>query len=178
MTKLTSHNLSVNKYHQICFKEYELIDYLYENPDMDISQLVVDVQDQFNQAVELLHSETTKSIDGTVPDLDVENYHKTLQSNWHMPNEYKKFDIAEWLIKQCVTDHEMNRVAQELIVFQDRDLLDLLRFLKYLVDTCRKNNIVLGVGRGSSVSSFVLFLLGVHKINSIYYNLDFREFMR
>jgi len=57
-------------------------------------------------------------------------------------------------------------------------MLDLLKWLKYLVDTMRQNNIVWGVGRGSSVSSYVLYMLGVHKIDSLKYNLDFKEFMR
>ena len=42
----------------------------------------------------------------------------------------------------------------------------------------RKNNIVWGVGRGSSVASFVLFLIGVHKINSLYYDISIDEFLR
>ena len=57
-------------------------------------------------------------------------------------------------------------------------MMPLLQWLKYLVDTCRANNIVWGVGRGSSVSSFVLFLIGVHKIDSIKYDLDWRDFLR
>jgi len=42
----------------------------------------------------------------------------------------------------------------------------------------RKNNIVWGVGRGSSVASYVLFLLGVHKIDSMYYELSVDEFLK
>jgi DNA polymerase III alpha subunit len=54
----------------------------------------------------------------------------------------------------------------------------LLKYLKYLVDTMRKNNVVWGVGRGSSVASFVLFLLEVHRINSLYYDLSIDEFLK
>jgi DNA polymerase III alpha subunit len=50
--------------------------------------------------------------------------------------------------------------------------------MKYLVDLMREHNIVWGVGRGSSVSSFVLFLIGIHRINSIYYGLDVEEFLK
>ena len=42
----------------------------------------------------------------------------------------------------------------------------------------KENNIIWGVGRGSSVASYVLFLLGVHKIDSLQYNLNWREFLR
>jgi DNA polymerase III alpha subunit len=46
------------------------------------------------------------------------------------------------------------------------------------VETMRVNNIVWGVGRGSSVASYVLYLIGVHKIDSMYYDLDIEEFLR
>ena len=66
----------------------------------------------------------------------------------------------------------------ELLLFQERDMFDLLKYLKYLVDTMRENNIIWGVGRGSSVSSFVLYLIGIHKINSLYYDLSIEEFLK
>ena len=57
-------------------------------------------------------------------------------------------------------------------------MIDLLRWLKYFVDTMRSNNLTWGVGRGSSVASYVLYLLGVHKVDSIKYKLDLKEFLR
>ena len=59
-----------------------------------------------------------------------------------------------------------------------RDMHNLLRYMIYLVDFMRENNIVWGVGRGSSVASYVLYLIGVHKIDSIQYDLDWTEFLR
>ena len=63
-------------------------------------------------------------------------------------------------------------------MFQERGLFDLLRYLKYLVDVMRDNQVIWGVGRGSSVASYVLFLLGVHRVDSLYYDLDPAEFLR
>jgi len=48
----------------------------------------------------------------------------------------------------------------------------------YMVQVMKDNHIVWGVGRGSSVSSFLLFLVGLHQINPIKYNLDIKEFIR
>jgi DNA polymerase III alpha subunit len=95
-----------------------------------------------------------------------------------MPDEYKQLDIAEHVLSLCKSDIELQRVGQELLLYQERDLFDLLRYLKYLVDIMRENKLIWGVGRGSSVSSYVLYLLGVHRIDSIYYNLDIAEFLR
>jgi DNA polymerase III alpha subunit len=95
-----------------------------------------------------------------------------------IPNQYKDLDIAKYVLELCETDEELQRVGKELLLFQERDMFPLLRYLKYLVDTMRENNIVWGVGRGSSVSSFVLFLIGVHRINSVYYDLSIDEFLK
>ena len=82
------------------------------------------------------------------------------------------------MIDLCKTDAEIQRAGQELLMFQERNLFNLLKYLKYLVDTMRDNNIIWGVGRGSSVASYVLYLLGVHRIDSMYYDLDPGEFLR
>jgi len=66
----------------------------------------------------------------------------------------------------------------ELELFEKHNMTDLLRFLIFLVDTLRANNILWGVGRGSSVASYCLYLLGIHKINSLKYQLDINEFLR
>ena len=70
------------------------------------------------------------------------------------------------------------RLIEELQEYRKRDMLNLLKWLKFLVDTMRQNQIIWGVGRGSSVASYVLYLLGIHKIDSVKYKLDFKEFMR
>jgi DNA polymerase III alpha subunit len=95
-----------------------------------------------------------------------------------MPDDYKKLDIAEYVLSLCKSQAELQRVGQELLLYQERNLFDLLRFLKFLVDRLRQHKIVWGVGRGSSVSSYVLYLLGVHKIDSLYYDLDIQEFLK
>lgn len=108
----------------------------------------------------------------------LEEFDHRCQSNWLMPIEYKQLDIAEHLISLCDTPEKLQRVAHELLLYQDRGLFDLLRYLKYLVDIMRDNKVIWGVGRGSSVASYVLYLLGVHRIDSMYYDLDVEEFLR
>jgi DNA polymerase III alpha subunit len=100
------------------------------------------------------------------------------QSTWNMPNEYKQLDIAEHVLKLCATEAQLQRCGAELLQYQERGLFDLLRYLKYLVDIMKDNHVIWGVGRGSSVASYVLYLLGVHRIDSMYYELDPAEFLR
>ena len=95
-----------------------------------------------------------------------------------MPESYTKINVLQWLLDRCQTDTEKLRVQTEYDLFEKKNFVRVLQFLIYFVDTLRANNIVWGVGRGSSVASFCLFLIGVHKINPLLYNLDHREFLR
>jgi DNA polymerase III alpha subunit len=99
-------------------------------------------------------------------------------SRWFIPVEYQTMDISGWLYKQCSTKEIQERVNEELRLFAKNDMVPVLNTMKYIVDTLRANNIVWGVGRGSSVASYVLFLIGVHKIDSVKYNLPIDEFFK
>jgi len=110
--------------------------------------------------------------------MSINSFDELCQNSWFMPEEYINFNIAQYVLDLCVTEVELQRVGEELIMFQEREMFPLLRYCKYLVDTMRKHNIVWGVGRGSSISSYVLYLIGIHKIDSIYYDLDINEFIK
>ena len=66
----------------------------------------------------------------------------------------------------------------ELTEVEARKLFPVLRIMIYIIETMRKNNLVWGIGRGSSVASYVLYLIGVHKVDSLKYNLDIKEFLK
>ena len=170
--------MKYDQYGQTYTTSNELCDLLYKNPKLDISLFQVEDSIEYNRSVAELHAELDLLDNYHKIDQTVEEFDNQLQRNWHMPEEYKQLDIASYVLGLCKEDYELQRVGQELLLYQERDLFDLLRYLKYLVDTLRKNNVVWGVGRGSSVASYVLFLLGVHKIDSLYYNLDIDEFLK
>lgn len=109
---------------------------------------------------------------------DIESFDKARQDNWIMPGEYEDLDIQSYLLGLCKTEEQISRVKLELALFEQHNMMKLLCFLKYMVDKLRENTILWGVGRGSSVASYCLFLLGIHKIDSIKYDLDIREFLK
>jgi DNA polymerase III alpha subunit len=144
--------------------------------------------DSFNNVME---DQGLPTLQKYIPiDVDQKTFDDVCRSEWLMPKEYKAIDVDDWVLRKLMkirkathTDQilylkEWDRVYEELKAFDNRGMFDLLRYMIYLVDYMRENNIVWGVGRGSSVSSYVLYLIGVHKIDSIKYNLDWREFLR
>lgn len=98
--------------------------------------------------------------------------------DWNLPDKYKDLDIERYLLEKCNEEREYQRVILELELFKEKDLYNLLRFLVYFMDIVKANGIVYGVGRGSSVASYCLFLIGVHRVNSLKYNLDIKEFLK
>lgn len=169
--------MQVDKYGQLIFSENDICDLMLRDPTRTIKNMFVDKEitftDMFVNMDNLPELINYHSSEKSINEFDLQN-----QNNWLMPIEYKNMDIAKFVLDQCKSDEELQRAGQELLLFQERDMFVLLQYLKYLVDTMRKHNIVWGVGRGSSVASFVLFLIGVHKINSLYYDLDIHEFLK
>jgi len=108
----------------------------------------------------------------------LEQYHESRAKHWDIPETYKKMDVKEFLLSKCLTDEEINRVELEYAMFEERGLEPLLQFLLFIVDYMRENKIVWGVGRGSSVASYCLYLMGVHKVNSLKYDLPLEEFLK
>ena len=167
----------IDKFGQVVNNETEAMTLLYHNPTLDIGQIVLEDATKYKTATKDLYSELAQVQQYVESSLTVEEFDKQKQQNWYMPKEYKDFDIAKWLLDQCSNDEELQRAGKELLVFQERGLMMLLNYMKYLVDTMRNNNIVWGVGRGSSVGSFVLYKIGINRINPIYYRLDFEDFL-
>lgn len=170
--------MKIDQYHRRVFDEKEICDVLYRTPDIDLTNFNLDNNEKYNHAVKLNFSDLNTISELPTINLTPNEWHRKNQKTWHMPNDYKDLDIAKWVLDECNSDAELQRAGQELLEYAERNLLDMLCYIKYLVDTMHKNNIVWGVGRGSSVASFVLYKIGVHRINSLYYDLDFNEFMR
>jgi hypothetical protein len=171
--------MELDKYSRRIIREKDIINLLYANPAADLSNIYLDNTTKHNNAIVANYSELSKLNDLLELDVDPVEWHKHNQQHWCMPDEYKSFDIAAWVLNECHNNEtELQRCGQELLEYAARDLLPLLQYLKYLVDTMRTNNIVWGVGRGSSTASFVLYKIGVHRINSIEYQLPLEEFFK
>jgi DNA polymerase III alpha subunit len=155
------------------FQEHDIFNMLYKGQLEHIDQIFAEPTTEVQQLFSNLGI-TPKTISNS-PDL--KSFDQTNQKSWFIPDNYFP-NLVEYLYGCCSTTEQTDRVSEELEAFIEHGMLDLLFVLKYIVDTLRANNVVWGVGRGSSVASYVLYLIGVHRIDSIKYNLDWREFLR
>ena len=170
--------LNTDQFGRLIVDQQMICDQLFVNPAFDYSNIQLVDAEEYNRSIDSMYLDWKKLESIETVDISPAEWHEKNQKIWLMPDEYKNLDIVKWLLDRCKDETELQRTAMEILLYSERDLLDLLRYLKYLVDTMRSNKIVWGVGRGSSVASFVLYLIGVHRINSITYNLDISEFIR
>jgi len=169
--------IKINDHGDCIFKEQDVIDLLYTDPTFDISKLFFEDTEKYSNSLKELGIDLP--VINTAPDREpLEEFDNKNINNWHMPEKYYQIDVLEWLLDKCQNDDEKTRVKLEYKLFEQKEFIKVLQFLMYFVDTLRANNLVWGVGRGSSVASFCLFLIGVHKINPLLYNLDITEFLR
>lgn len=176
--------MKLNKHHQMILNEQDIVESWLSGNKIESATLENNsIINTYNNWCDIFESDhKIKPIqefkDGTYID------------HWFMPDKYKNIDLEQYLFSKVSEKLQHNsvdfvynsstwiRVEYELKEFELRGLFPLLKFLIYLVDVCKENNIVMGVGRGSSVASYVLYLIGVHKIDSIKYELDIKEFLK
>jgi len=173
-------NQKIDAWGRVVHTEEGLLELFYQGVDLPIDLLADDspsIEDYnrwcktFDKAEKVLPIFTPLAV-------SPEEYHKAQQATWLMPEKYKNLDIDNWLRAKCVNQQQLVRVDAELELFNEHLMADVLRLLVYIVETLREHDVCWGVGRGSSVASYVLFLIGVHRIDSLKYDLDIREFLK
>lgn len=172
--------MKTNKHGQIILDESDLCDAVMRGQEVrQFGQALIDHSVDLESAALILNDVPTfVRYNELVDQMPTEEFDHRNQNSWFMPDSYKQLDIAQYVLNLCDTEQELQRVGQELLLYQEKNLFDLLRFLKYLVDVMTDHRLIWGVGRGSSVASYVLYKLGVHRIDSLYYDLDPAEFLR
>ena len=161
------------------FTNRDLVDMIYSGHADKCHVVLCDESDDIDKFNVAMEEQGLNKLQKYIPlDVDQKTFDGVCQGEWFMPDEYKNMDIAGYLQNKCDTKEELTRYFEEYAEYNKRGMLPLLRYMCYLVDFMRGNDIVWGVGRGSSVASYILYLIGVHRIDSIAYNLDWREFLR
>lgn len=174
----TSQKMKTDAVGQIVLNESDLINMIMCDRDLESISEAMIVDGSVDLEAAAFWLEHVPAFTYWTEPLNQESFDAIQQQQWHMPDRYKQLDIAEHVLTLCTTDAELQRCGHELMLYQERGLFNLLRFLTYLVDVMRENRVIWGVGRGSSVSSYVLYKLGIHRIDSMFYDLDVEEFLR
>lgn len=171
--------VKVNMYGQAILSSNELRELLLQGKS--ISHLNVEPDEDillFQKHQAELLQETIVFLDPPAEELTFDEFHQKCADEWIFPKIYQQIDVKKYLFDKCKTLAEVNRVELEYELYEERDLIMLLRMFIYLIDYLRKNNFIWGVGRGSSVSSYILYLIGVHRVDSLKYGFDIRDYLK
>lgn len=120
-------------------------------------------------------------------ELVVKEESQPFEIKWTIPEDSQQLDVVEYLYERHIAltrkmpreeiDQRDYRLLTEIAAYKKRGLFDVLRAIIWLINTLTANNIVWGVGRGSSVSSYALYVIGVHDVDSFAYDLDIDDFL-
>jgi DNA polymerase III alpha subunit len=176
---LTINEVTTDQYGRVIYNRHDLYELLYNGADISTIQEVEWHEDfeKFNEAITLNHLSTSQMKPLRKYNFDVSEFDAERHSQWFIPEEYMKMDVCSY-IRNKTPMERLERVDTELELYDKYDLLDILKICVYLVDTMRDNKVLWGVGRGSSVASYVLYIIGIHKVDSVKYGLDIKEFLK
>lgn len=152
------------------------------NPD-EITEMILSGLDISNIYTSEITSDITQYNLSSINSIKTKNSVNEFDYSWNIPEKYKKINVLEYVINKYVKQNKFNqfrydRIVLEMKIFKSKNLIEFLKTLIFIVDVIETNNIVRGVGRGSSVASYVLYIIGIHSIDSFAYELDFSEFIR
>jgi len=172
-------SIETNMYGQAILSSDNLRDLLLQGKNISHLNVKVDRDIELFQEFQAeLLSETITFLGAPEENLTFDEFHQKCADEWIFPAIYQTIDVHTWLLDKCKTQEEIDRVNEEYVLYEERDLIMLLRLFIFLVDYMRKNKFVWGVGRGSSVSSYILYLIGVHRVNSLKYGFDIKDYLK
>lgn len=137
-------------------------------------------------------SSTIEQFNKFVPPSDrigVKENVRELKTDFELPQEYININVHDYMMNRLVDECDLNslsgdeikiriqRTRHELALFEERELFGVIRTLIYIINTLQTRGVVWGVGRGSSVASYLLYLIGVHDVDSVKYNLNIEDFL-
>jgi DNA polymerase III alpha subunit len=175
----TKSRVKINKYGQAILSSDNLRNLVLQGKSISHLNVIQDSETElFQQYQAELLSETITFLDAPEELLSFDEFHENCAKEWVFPVIYQQINVKTWLLDKCKTQHEVDRVNEEYKLFEERNLIMLLRLFIFLVNYMRENKLIWGIGRGSAVSSFCLYLIGIHRVDSLKYNLNIKDFLK
>lgn len=111
-----------------------------------------------------------------------------LDFSWKLPEPYLSMDLRATIVARAVDrllqlnypdDVQLaasERIQAEFEEIERRGMVEFMKTIIYVLDVFREKGVIWGVGRGSSCASYILFILGLHSVDCIKYNVLMGEF--
>lgn len=160
---------------------------------------------QLYDLIDMLSSEDLHHVKVDVIDDEIVSYNKlvsrkdristktecnNINPKWAIPDDYMSINVLEYATvkldehrkQEMYSENEyldrLERLAVEYKHFAKSKMVPVLRTLIYIINTFERDGVVWGPGRGSGVSSYLLYLLGVHDVDSVFFELELSDFIK
>jgi DNA polymerase III alpha subunit len=148
-----------------------IIDFIMNNGELPDDVFVDEITDDIKQ----FNRYSSKK-------LNVKTTLKDLSLKWSIPQKYIEMDVDQYIknieLGSDEYDRRVKRRDRELELFKKYDLVDILKLVVFIVDTLKEKNIVWGTGRGSSCSSYLFYLIGLHCVDVVKYDIPIHDFFK
>lgn len=113
-----------------------------------------------------------------------------IYNNWNIKSSINNEKLYNYIIEKFTNKivnenfskndiiNRLKRIKKEYSLYEKLELLELLQCAIYIVDVFEKKNIKWGTGRGSSCASYILYVIGLHEIDGVLYDIDYKEFFK
>ena len=105
---------------------------------------------------------------------------------WNIPQEYADIDLHEFItaefekiavgLSEKDLEKACDRIFLELGEIERRGLTELFKTIIFVLKRFKEENVIWGVGRGSSCASYILYILGLHSVDCLKYDIPLTEF--
>ena len=105
---------------------------------------------------------------------------------WNIPQEYADIDLREFIsaefekiavgLSEKDLEKACDRIFLELEEIERRGLTELFKTIIFVLKRFKEENVIWGVGRGSSCASYILYILGLHSVDCLKYDIPLTEF--
>ena len=107
-----------DKYGQQIYSEQDICDLYLVDPDITLKNVLTTVPIKLDDNLRL--DRMPRLIHHIIDESKtVEEFDKACQENWYLPDLYKNFDIAKFVLEQCKTEDELQRAGAELLLYQE-----------------------------------------------------------
>ena len=155
---------------QMSFKNFEI--HLLSDEEMRNAMLRqgIDREDMY---------QSSKDIADQIEDYEIQDYLDLLPAQYVNPDQ-ELLDLAmEGLAKRGLDTNEeyLNRLHEELAVIKDKKFAPYFLVVRNMINWAKKEDIMVGPGRGSAAGSLLCYALGITDVDPIQHGLLFFRFI-
>ena len=155
---------------QMSFKNFEIHLLSYEEMKAAMEKQGIDREDMYQATLDIVDK---------VEDYEIQDYQDLLPVQYMNPNAELRTLALEGLTQMGLEKDQvyLDRIEEEMKVIEDKNFGPYFLVVRSMIAWAKKENIMVGPGRGSAAGSLLCYALGITDIDPIQHGLLFFRFI-